>query len=459
MEPIQSTANILLVDDNPTNLKVLAEALQGQGWKTLVAIDGKSAIKQAEYARPDLIFLDVMMPEMDGFRTCEHLKASSLTQSIPVIFMTALSDAVNKVKGLELGAVDYITKPFQQEEVIARAKLHLKLFQLAQTLEQQNILLQQKIQQQAATELQLQQLTQELEQRVQERTVELKTSLEQLQNTQLQLIQSEKMSTLGQLVAGIGHEINNPIGSVSVNLRYIEGYTKDLLNLIDLYQQQCPEPSEKISELMEEIDFPYLVEDVPKLVASVQHGVTRLKDISASLRAFARADTGKKVEYQVQEGIDSALMLLKHRLKANEHHPEVQIVKHYSELPPIPCYPGQLNQVFTNILANAIDAFEEANQLRSYEEIAACPNQITITTTVNSSAETITIRIQDNGPGIPEQIQAKVFEQSFTTKPVGKGTGLGLAISRQIITDKHNGQLECHSTPGVGTEFVITLPL
>lgn len=459
MEPIQSTANILLVDDNPTNLKVLAEALQGQGWKTLVAIDGKSAIKQAEYARPDLIFLDVMMPEMDGFQTCEHLKSSPITQSIPVIFMTALSDAVNKVKGLELGAVDYITKPFQQEEVIARAKLHLKLFQLTQTLEQQNVLLQQKIQQQVETESQLQQLTQDLEQRVKERTTELKTSLEQLQNTQLQLIQSEKMSTLGQLVAGIGHEINNPIGSVSVNLRYIEGYTKDLLNLIDLYQQQCPEPSEKISELMEEIDFPYLVEDVPKLVASVQHGVTRLKDISASLRAFARADTGKKVEYQVHEGIDSALMLLKHRLKANEHHPEIQIVRHYAELPPISCYPGQLNQVFTNILANAIDAFEEANQLRSYEEIAACPNQITITTTVSSPDETITIRIQDNGPGIPEQIQAKVFEQSFTTKPVGKGTGLGLAISRQIITDKHNGQLDCHSTPGVGTEFVITLPL
>lgn len=170
MEPIQSTANILLVDDNPTNLKVLAEALQGQGWKTLVAIDGKSAIKQAEYARPDLIFLDVMMPEMDGFQTCEHLKSSPITQSIPVIFMTALSDAVNKVKGLELGAVDYITKPFQQEEVIARAKLHLKLFQLTQTLEQQNVLLQQKIQQQVETESQLQQLTQDLEQRVKERT-------------------------------------------------------------------------------------------------------------------------------------------------------------------------------------------------------------------------------------------------------------------------------------------------
>lgn len=192
-----NSIRILLVDDNPNNLKVLAEAISTCGWKALMATDGESAIEQSEYAQPDLILLDVMMPGLDGFETCRRLKTSRITQPIPVIFMTALSESTDKVKGLEIGAVDYITKPFQQEEVIARLKLHLKISHLTRTLEQ----------------------------RVEERTKELSQSLEQLQSTQLQLIQSEKMSTLGQLVAGIGHEINNPIGFIVGNLTHIKEYT------------------------------------------------------------------------------------------------------------------------------------------------------------------------------------------------------------------------------------------
>ncbi len=430
-DPLSKPMQILLVDDNPNNIRVLWEAIQGCGWKALMATDGESAIEQTEYADPDLILLDVMMGGIDGFETCRRLKANPITQNIPVIFMSALSDATDKVKGLEIGAVDYITKPFQQEEVIARLKLHLKISNLTRTLEE----------------------------RVQERTTELTESLQKLQQTQLQLIQREKMSTLGQLVAGIGHEINNPIGSIGGNLFHIKEYANYLLRLVTLQQKYLPHPSPEIEELVDEIDLEYLAEDMPKLLESMYQGISRLKNISMSLRTFARADISSKVDFQVHEGIDSTLMLLKHRLKADENHLEIQVVKQYGELPPISCYSGQLNQVFMNIIANAIDAFDELNKNRSAQEIVARPNIITITTSVDVEQETVTICIKDNGPGMTPEVQARIFEQSFTTKPVGKGTGLGLAISYQIIVDKHNGQINCVSTPGDGTNFIITLPI
>ncbi|MEH1930752.1 hybrid sensor histidine kinase/response regulator [Nostoc sp.] len=422
---------ILLVDDNPNNLKLLHEAIQACGWKALMATDGESAIEQTEYARPDLILLDVMMAGIDGFETCRRLKANPMTQNIPVIFMTALSDCTDKVAGLEIGAVDYITKPFQQEEVIARLKLHLKISHLARTLEE----------------------------RVQERTAELTQSLQELQQTQLQLIQSEKMSTIGQMVAGIGHEINNPVGFVGGNLFYIEEYVNNLLRLVSLQQQKLPQPDQEIQKLIEEIDLEYLVEDLPKLLASMHQGITRLQDISLSLRTFARADITSQVEFQIHEGIDSTLMLLKHRLQGKGDRTKIQVVTQYGDLPAITCYPGQLNQVFMNIIANAIDAFDELNQNHSDQDIAACPRLITITTSVDPQQQTVTICIQDNGPGMPAEVQARIFEQYFTTKSVGKGTGLGLAISYQIIVDKHNGELKCFSMLGDGTKFIITLPM
>lgn len=217
-ESLVQPTYVLLVDDNPNNLKVLSEAVQGCGWKALMATDGESALEQTEYAHPDLILLDVMMPGIDGFETCRRLKANPITQNTPVIFMTALSDATDKVKGLEIGAVDYITKPFQHEEVIARLKLHLKISHLTRTLEQ----------------------------KVQERTAELTQSIQQLKQTQIQLIQSEKMSTLGQLVAGIGHEINNPIGFISGNCSHIEEYVKDILRLVHLQQQKLSHSDRKL---------------------------------------------------------------------------------------------------------------------------------------------------------------------------------------------------------------------
>ncbi|MEM1395813.1 MAG: response regulator, partial [Cyanobacteria bacterium P01_H01_bin.150] len=400
-------------------------------WKALMATDGESAIEQAEYAKPDLILLDVMMPGIDGFETCRRLKANPTTENIPIIFMTALSETTDKVRGLEIGAVDYITKPFQQEEVIARLKLHLKLSLLNRKLEQQ----------------------------VQQRTTELSQSVEKLQQTQLQLVQSEKMSTLGQLVAGIGHEINNPIGFIAGSCSNIEEYLKDIFSLVELQQEKLADSDdEEIEELIEEIDLEYLMEDLPKLIQSMRNGITRLKDISLSLRTFARSDIAHQVEYQIHEGLNSTLMLLKHRLKDIGSRPKIEVIKSYSEIPSITCYPGQLNQVFMNIVANAIDAFDDLHETKN-EQLAASPYAITITTSADSAQNTVSVCIEDNALGMTPEVQARIFEQSFTTKPVGKGTGLGLAISQQIIVDKHNGKIDCLSTLEKGTKFIITLPI
>lgn len=423
------SSRILIVDDNPTNLKVLSDALRDQGWNTLVATDGESAIEQIEYAMPDLILLDVMMPGIDGFETCRRLKGNVQTNRIPVIFMTALSDTVDKVKGLELGAVDYITKPFQHEEVLARIKLHLNLSYL----------------------------THHLEQRVQERTQELERSLQQLKTTQLQLIQSEKMSILGQLIAGVGHEINNPVGCINGNISHAEEYVRDILGLLLLYQETYSTPTPAITDRIDEIDLEYIIEDLPKLIQSMKTSSHRIQEISQSLRNFARSDENVKSKVDVREGLNSTLMILKHRLKENSFRPEIQIKTQFAEIPSIEVYSGPLNQVFTNVIANAIDAIDEYYERPDCDR--ARPACIEVTTDFDDATRRVCVKVRDSGVGIPEEIRDRIFEQSFTTKPIGRGTGLGLAISHQIIIEKHDGQLDCVSMPGVGTEFQIYLPV
>ncbi|HEY9615454.1 MAG TPA: response regulator, partial [Microcoleaceae cyanobacterium] len=281
---------VLVVDDNPTNLEVLSNALANFGYETAVALDGESAIEQINYDPPDLILLDVMMPGIDGFETCQRLKANPATKDIPIIFMTALADSSDKVRGLNLGAVDYITKPFQQEEVLARVKLHLKLRYLAKTLEHQNTLLKQEVTERMIAEQSLQQLTQELEQRVEARTAELSQALHHLQQTQVQLIQSEKLSSLGQLVAGVAHEINNPVNFIYGNLMHISEYSENLLKFAQLFQVHYPQPVPDLQEQMEEMDIEFLLEDMPKLVGSMKLGVERIRQIVLSLRNFSRLD-------------------------------------------------------------------------------------------------------------------------------------------------------------------------
>ncbi len=298
----------------------------------------------------------------------------------------------------------------------------------------------------------------ELEARVEERTLELKTALKELQRTQAQMIQSEKMSSLGQLVAGVAHEINNPVSFIHGNLAHVQEYTRNLLDFLQLYQQHYPHPVDEIQAEAGEIDLEFIQEDLPKMLSSMQIGTARIRNIVLSLRNFSRIDEADIKAVNIHEGIDSTLMILQHRLKAGSERPEIQVIKNYASLPLVECYAGPLNQVFMNILSNAIDALEESNARRKYQEIKENPSQITIRTSA-IDAEWVEIAIVDNGSGISKEIKQRIFDPFFTTKPIGKGTGMGLSISYQIVTEKHGGKLDCFSILGEKTEFAIEIPV
>ncbi|MBF2072290.1 MAG: hybrid sensor histidine kinase/response regulator [Synechococcales cyanobacterium C42_A2020_086] len=406
---------ILVVDDNANNLSVISQALRSVGWQVRIAVDGEDALNKVAQNRPELILLDVQMPGLDGFEVCQRLKANAATANIPIIFMTALSDPSSKVEGLSLGAVDYITKPFEQEEVIARVKIHLQLRQLTQTLEQQ----------------------------VQNRTLQLQQALEKLQQSQLQLIQSEKMSALGNLVAGVAHEINNPVGCIVGNIRAMENYSETLFKAIDLCLESVSDPD--LIAALEELDLDFLREDLPKVIRAIGSSSDRITAISKSLRTFSRSDSETKQSFDVHEGIDSTILILRHRLKANERRPEIEVMTNYGDIPMLSCFPGQLNQVFMNLLANAIDALETSDA----PKIAIC---------TEAENDEIRITIADNGIGMTEEVKARIFEHAFTTKAVGRGTGLGLAIARQIVVEQHHGTIEVCSELNQGTIFTLKLP-
>ncbi|ABA24101.1 Serine/Threonine protein kinase and Signal Transduction Histidine Kinase (STHK) with GAF sensor [Trichormus variabilis ATCC 29413] len=283
------------------------------------------------------------------------------------------------------------------------------------------------------------------------------TYAQKLEQSQLQIVQSEKMASLGNLVAGVAHEINNPIGFLNGSISNAQEYVQDLLDYIALYQQYHPKAAAPVKTKAKNIDLEYLCEDLPKLLNSMQGASDRIQSISTSLRTFSRADSEYKVMANLHEGIDSTLLILKYRLKANEYRPAIPVITEYSELPAIKCFPGQLNQVFMNILANAIDMFDEMAKSQSYKEIEAHPQKITIRTTME--ANQVIISIADNGKGMSEDVKVRIFDHLFTTKGVGKGTGLGLAIARQIVVEKHGGSLEVQSQLGKGSDFCIQLPL
>ncbi|NWF60211.1 MAG: HAMP domain-containing protein [Fischerella sp.] len=286
---------------------------------------------------------------------------------------------------------------------------------------------------------------QTLEERVEERTLELKETLQDLKETQTQLIQTEKMSSLGQMVAGIAHEINNPVNFIYGNIECANNYIQDLLNLLNLYQQHYPDPQSAIEEKIEEIDLDYLCEDVSKVLSSMKIGAQRIREIVLSLRNFSRLDEADIKKVDIHEGIENTLLILNHRFKQG-----VEVIKAYGNLPLIECYPAQLNQVFMNIISNAIDALLDDKSDETSKEIKIA------TSRVNDSY--IKVSISDNGPGISPEIKAKLFDPFFTTKPVGKGTGLGLSICYKIV-EKHHGKIEIFSEIGRGTEFVISLPI
>lgn len=408
---------ILIVDDSPLNLVVLSQALEASGYVVKMANDGEEALALVEQHQPELILLDVQMPKVDGFEACRRLQADPTTQTIPVIFMTALADRQDKLTGLSLGAVDYITKPFEEEEVLARVKIHWRLKQLTDNLEQQ----------------------------VAERT-------HALQQAQLQIIQQEKLSTLGQLVAGVAHEINNPINFVTSNIRPAKEYLTELTELLTLYQTQYFQAAPEISQKIKQMDLEFVLRDFSELLDSMQLGAGRIKEIAGSLRKFARVEQTSCATTDLHEGLETALLLLKHRLKADNERPEIAVIKNYANLPLVECFPGMMNQVFMNLLANAVDALEEAWQ-KDQRDLT-----IEIETTI-SGYGFVAVRITDSGLGISDDIQDKLFEPFFTTKTADKGTGLGLSISKQIVEEKHKGTLLCHSSPTQGTQFSVEIPI
>jgi two-component system, NtrC family, sensor kinase len=288
-------------------------------------------------------------------------------------------------------------------------------------------------------------------------------TLEELQQTQTQLIQTEKMSSLGQMVAGVAHEINNPVSFVYGNITYVNRYIQDLFGLLNLYQCHYPQPAPEIQQWSEQIDLNFLSEDLPKILTSMKVGADRIRQIVLSLRNFSRLDEAEKKAVDLHQGIDNTLMILQHRLKPAVDHPGVEVIKTYGNIPLVECYAGQLNQVFMNILSNAVDALEPADCSSTPPEDESIKGQISISTRFThrgkfSKRPCVIIRITDNGPGISPATQEKLFDPFFTTKPVGKGTGLGLSISYQIVVERHGGVLKCFSEPGQGTEFWIEIP-
>lgn len=406
--------SILIVDDTPTNLKVLFDILNQSGFKVSVAKSGESALEKVQEALPDLILLDVMMPGIDGFETCRRLKANLTTKDIPVIFLTVLSEVVDKVKGLKLGAVDYITKPIEQEEVLARINVHLEL-----------------------------------------------------RKAQLRLIQEEKMAVLGQLVAGVAHEINNPVNFIYGNLSHARQDVDDLLKLLCLYETYTLESIPEVQVYSEEIDWEFLKYDLPQLLRSMEVGAERILGIVRSLQVFSRMEHTEPKPVNLQESIDSTLMLLSNRLRTKTHdanlrRPDIEVLKEYGKLPLVEGYVGELNQVFMNLLANAIDAINERIEEEKKSQNANSQGfspRIMIHTEVTPDQMKVVIRIKDNGIGMSQKVRQRIFEQFFTTKPIGQGTGLGLSISRQIVVTKHGGTLDVNSVLGEGSEFVISLPV
>lgn len=414
------TTKILIVDDEPLLEYLIQQKfrqkIRAKEFEFVFANNGRDAMEKL-LANPqfDLVMTDINMPEMDGLTLLNEIL--SVDKIIKTIVISAYGDLPNIRTAMNRGAFDFLTKPIDFDDM--------------------NITMQRAL----------------------EVVKQSRENLAQLQQTQTQLIQNEKMASIGQLVAGVAHEINNPVGFVLGNIDQAEVYFHNLLNILNLYQEYCCQEQPVVKAEIEAVDLPFILEDLPQLLSSMKEGTKRICQISNSLRTFSRSDTTLKVAFNIHEGIDSTLMILRHQLKAKDNRPEIQVIKEYEALPLVECYPGQLNQVFMNIIANAIDALEVLNGKETSAQAEEKLPQIIVRTLVSEDETKVEIRIADNGMGIPEEIQQRVFEHLFTTKAVGKGTGLGLSISRQIVEEKHGGKLYFRSSLNVGTEFIIELPI
>ncbi len=590
----KSPREILIVDDQPDNLRVLSQILNEQGYLVRKALSGKLALNTCQKSLPDLILLDINMPDMNGYLVCQHLKENQKTCRIPIIFISALDDVLDKEKAFDVGGVDYITKPFQVREVILRIENHLKLNSLQLKLQEQNVALQQEIaeRQKIQESLELSEarnrslldaipdlmlriskfgvlldyikannalqpknnlgidkthgrnyieffdkdkvigknlseflssdlsiwlmyyveevlstseikigeyvqqinshwhayevrfvksgeyevlvLVRDISERKQAEAERLKSealltsqkqqieqALNDLKNAQVQLIQNEKMVALGQLVAGIAHEINNPVNFIYANLTYAHNYIEELINIVQAYQEEYPNPSPKIQELVKDVELTFLIEDVQSIIDAMHKGAKRIQQIVISLQNFSRLNEAEMKSVDIHEGIDNTILILQHKLRETANRPAIEIIKEYGELRLVNCYASQLNQVFLNLLNNAIDAIDLKCHQRSEakDENLRSFNPTIRIVTESIASNTVRIRIADNGNGIADSVRSRLFDPFFTTKPVGSGTGLGLSISYQIVVQKHGGRLTCCSSPGEGSEFAIEIPV
>ena len=444
-------ARILVVDDHPDNLDLLEVVLKRQDYDVYRATSGMEALRTVPIVAPDLILLDIMMPEMDGYTVCERLKADSKTCNIPILFISALSDARDKVRAFQVGGMDYITKPFQIKEVLARVAHHLMIRRLQQDLSVQNTQLQAEIEARKQVELELRQKRDRLEQ-----------ALQDINRAQVQMIQTEKMSSLGQLVAGMTHEINNPINFVQGNLIHTATYTQQLLSLLSSYQLAFPNSPPELQAQLDSIDLDFMQTDLPKLIASMEIGTARILSIVQSLQVFSRVDESSLQFFDLHEGIESSLLLLQHRFNPNVWRSRIIIEQRYELMFPVECYAGQINQVFMHLLNNAIDAIDESWMrktsncpMQNPDLVLSSPKVQIVTRAIDN--DWVQVQISDTGLGIDDAVRSRIFDPFFTTKPIGQGTGLGLSTSYQIIQAQHGGRI-CQREISGETVFSIEIP-